>query len=210
MSNFSARWRNAWDFEDECFRESVDHMIDAALDSKNPVVARALTASGWKREGHVTAQLRRQTGLTLQQSPFLPFAEGNFATPSGKAELYSESLNALGLHPVVDFTPPAESRHGAQAKSFPLEMLARKADNFLNSTFSNLPVTQQMEELGLLEMNAIDARARGIANGDRVRVFNGRGEILLTARVDGAVQPGWSPRVCTGLSFLPATGISTC
>jgi anaerobic selenocysteine-containing dehydrogenase len=32
--------------------------------------------------------------------------------------------------------------------------------------------------------------ARGISNGDRVRVFNDRGEIVLKARVDGAVQPG--------------------
>jgi anaerobic selenocysteine-containing dehydrogenase len=122
--------------------------------------------------------------------PFLPFASGNFATPSGKAELYSESLQAQGLHPVVDFTPPAESRHGSKAKSFPLELLARKADNFLNSTFSNLPVTQQMEELGLLEINAADARVRGIADGDAVRVFNRRGDIRLKARVDGTVQPG--------------------
>src|SRR5207302_10910301 len=63
-------------------------------------------------------------------------------------------------------------------------------DNFLNSSFCNLPVTQKMEEAGLLEMNAADARARGIADGDTVRVFNRRGDILLRARVDGAVQTG--------------------
>jgi anaerobic selenocysteine-containing dehydrogenase len=39
-------------------------------------------------------------------------------------------------------------------------------------------------------MHPADARARGIANGETVRVYNHRGEILLTARVDGAVQPG--------------------
>jgi anaerobic selenocysteine-containing dehydrogenase len=47
-----------------------------------------------------------------------------------------------------------------------------------------------MEESGLLEMNAGDALARGIADGDSVRVFNRRGDILLRARVDGAVQMG--------------------
>jgi len=47
-----------------------------------------------------------------------------------------------------------------------------------------------MEDLGLLEMNLADARARGITNGDTVRVFNLRGDILLKARVDGAVQAG--------------------
>ena len=88
------------------------------------------------------------------------------------------------------FTPPAESRHGNGEKTLPLELLARKADNFLNTTFSNVPSVQEMEETGLLEICGEDARARSIINGDRVRVFNRRGEILLRARVDGTVQPG--------------------
>jgi anaerobic selenocysteine-containing dehydrogenase len=91
---------------------------------------------------------------------------------------------------VVQFTPPSESRHSAQAKAFPLELLARKSDNFLNSTFSNQPEIQEMEDMDLLEMSASDARTRGIADGDQVRVFNRRGDILLRARVDGAVQAG--------------------
>ena len=66
----------------------------------------------------------------------------------------------------------------------------RKADNFLNSTFTNLPGMQAMEETGLLEMQPGDAEARGIADGDAVRVFNNRGEIQLKAKVDGKVSPG--------------------
>jgi anaerobic selenocysteine-containing dehydrogenase len=120
----------------------------------------------------------------------LPFERGNFRTASGKAELYSEDLKEQGLDPVAAFTPPTESRHGRKHKNLPLELLARKADNFLNTTFSNIPSVQEMEETGLLEISATDARPRGIADGDRVRVYNGRGEILLKARVDGKVQPG--------------------
>ena len=47
-----------------------------------------------------------------------------------------------------------------------------------------------MEETGLLEISAVDARARAISDGDKVRVFNRRGDIVLKARVDGKVQPG--------------------
>jgi len=169
-------------FEEECFRQSVDEMIDLALESKDP----------WL-QGISRGQLERgQVRLRFDPSPnvFLPFANGGFRTPSGKAELYSESVKAQGLDPVADFTPPGESRHNAQADKFPLELLARKADNFLNSTFSNLPSVQEMEEPGLLEISSADALARGIAEGDKVRVFNRRGEILLKARVDGKVQPG--------------------
>ena len=124
----------------------------------------------------------------MDPAPFLPFAHGGFRTPSGKAEFYCESLKALGLDPVAEFTPPSESRHGK--KGLPLELLARKADNFLNTTFSNLPSVQEMETLGLLELSRPDARDRGIADGDRVRVYNQRGEVELTAKVDGRVQPG--------------------
>jgi molybdopterin guanine dinucleotide-containing S/N-oxide reductase-like protein len=182
-------------FEDECFRESVDQMIDAALDSDHPWL-RGIDRERLEQEGHIRLNFREsevaaEPGAAVPtQSAFLPFAHGNFFTASGKAELYSESLKAQGLDPVVNFVPPNESRHGEQAKTFPLELLARKADNFLNSTFSNLPTIQAMEEAGLLEMNSSDARARRITDGDRVRVFNRRGDILLRARVDGAVQPG--------------------
>jgi len=178
-------------FEDDCFKESVNQMMDIALATDNPWL-KNINRERLEREGHVrlSFQEHKAESDSEMSSFFLPFAKGNFPTASGKAELYSESLKAEGLDPVVEYKPPSESRHGKESGSFPLELLARKADNFLNSTFSNLAVTQQMEEVGLLEMNAIDARPRGIADGDRVRAFNRRGDIVLTARVDGAVQPG--------------------
>ena len=178
-------------FEEECFRESVDQMIDAALDSDHPWL-QGIDRERLEREGHIRLNFEKQFSADGSQFSdfFLPFAKGNFATCSGKAELYSDALKAQGLDPVAHFAPPSESRHSEQAKTFPLELLARKADNFLNSTFSNLSVIQEMEEAGLLEMSTSDAQARGIADGDRVRVFNRRGDILLKAKVDGAVQPG--------------------
>jgi molybdopterin guanine dinucleotide-containing S/N-oxide reductase-like protein len=186
-------------FNDECFTESINEMIDAALASSNPWL-QGITRERLQREGQVrlnfSGQLPGADGppekadVMGSQEFFLPFAQGNFRTPSGKAELYSEAMKALGLDPVVEFTPPSQSRHGVDNATFPLELLARKADNFLNSTFSNLPSVQEMEDVDLLEMHAADARARGIVDGAKVRVYNHRGEIFLKARVDGAVQPG--------------------
>jgi anaerobic selenocysteine-containing dehydrogenase len=177
-------------FADACFSESVDQMIDVALESEDPWM------NGLSRErleqGHARLNFdpgsSTRGGATRLNSAFLPFAHGGFRTASGKAEFYCESLKNIGLDPVAEFTPPSESRHGK--KDLPLELLARKADNFLNSTFSNLPSVQAMEESGLLEISSADALARGIRDGDGVRVFNSRGEILLKARVDGKVQPG--------------------
>jgi anaerobic selenocysteine-containing dehydrogenase len=190
-------------FKDSCFNETVDEMIEGALDSGNPwlkgitrerleserQVRLNFAGSGLPASGDPVAS---DAAVAHEITPFLPFAHGGFRTPSGKAELYSEAMKAQGLDPVAEFTPPAESRHGnAKEKlTFPLELLARKADNFLNSSFSNLPSVQVMEETNLLEMNSADARARGISDGEIVKVYNRRGEIFLKARVDGAVQPG--------------------
>jgi anaerobic selenocysteine-containing dehydrogenase len=44
--------------------------------------------------------------------------------------------------------------------------------------------------IGDLEMHPKDAEARGVHNGDQIRAFNNRGQIVLRAKVDGAVQPG--------------------
>jgi len=172
-------------FNDSCFNESIDQMIDGALDSSNPWL-QGITRERLQREPQVRLNF---SGQSETSEPFLPFAGGNFHTPSGKAELYSEAIKALGLDPVAEFAPPEESRHGARS-AFPLELLGRKADNFLNSSFSNLTSIQAMEEIDILEISSTDARTRGITNGDTVKVFNRRGEIFLKARVDGAVQPG--------------------
>jgi anaerobic selenocysteine-containing dehydrogenase len=180
-------------FKDACFSESIDEMIDGALDSSNPWLE-GIDRKRLENERQVrlnfSGHLPAASGQSETTGPFLPFARGNFRTPSGKAELYSEAIKAQGLDPVAEFVAPAESRNGGQGKAFPLELLARKADNFLNSSFSNLPSIQEMEETNLLEMASADARSRGIANGETVRVYNHRGEIFLKARVDGAVQPG--------------------
>ena len=168
-------------FEDDCFCQTTDELIDLALSSE------VTQLENINRE---RLQRDRYVRLTLSGEPWLPFANG-FLTPNGKARFYDESLMANGMDPVATFVPAEESRHTAAAKRYPLELLARKADNFLNSTFVNLPSLSKMEpQLPMLEMAASDAETRGINNGDRVRVFNDRGEVFLSAHVNGAVQPG--------------------
>ncbi len=175
--------------EEDCFRESVDSMIDHALQSPNPLL-KGITRERLEQEHHIRLNFGANNG-EASATPYLPFAQGQFPTPSGKAEFYSESLKRRGLDPVVSFTPPVESRNGKQAAVFPLELLARKPDNHLNTTFSNLSSVRQMEPwIGMLEMHPQDAVARNVRDGDQVRAFNSRGEIVLQAKVDGSVSPG--------------------
>src|SRR5262249_51333808 len=151
-----------------------DELIDEALTSNNPWLEGI--DRGKLENGAVRLKFAEQSGSGKDAKPFLPFANGNFRTPSGKALLYNKTLAEQGLDPVTEFVPPSESRH-SDTRVLPLELLSRKPDNFLNTTFTNVPALQEMEEPGLLEICTSDAQARGIADGDRVRVFNRRGEI---------------------------------
>lgn len=177
-------------FADDCFQQSTDDVMDATLaKAENQQIPNGwekwmdgITRERLEKEGHIR--------LNLGEGPFLPFAKGGFATASGKAELYSEKLAAQGLDPVVSFVPPEESRLSEGARKFPLELLSRKADNFLNSSFTNIPSLQKMERPELLEISVADAQPRRIQEGDWVRVFNARGEVRLRAHVNGAVQAG--------------------
>ena len=171
-------------FDDECFRESVDEMIETALDTDHEFLA-GITRERLEKESQI------RLNVASHNEPFLPFANGNFKTPSGKAELYSESLAAQGFDPIAKFVAPTESRHAKSdgRRRYPLELLARKADNFLNSSFCNQPGVRSMECPGLLEIHPEDAQERGIREGQTVRVYNDRGAIPLVAHVTDAIQP---------------------
>jgi molybdopterin guanine dinucleotide-containing S/N-oxide reductase-like protein len=180
-------------FTDACFRDTEEQLIRQTLSigfdglSRNPGMEH-ISFEDLKEKGHIPLSFHREP----ETLPFLPFASGPLPTPSGKIEFYSDALAAQGKDPLPGFTPPTESRWSERAGHFPLEFLGRKADNYMNSTFANLDGHRKMEARTRqrLEMHPADAKARGIADGDKVRVWNDRGEIFLNALVDGSVQAG--------------------
>jgi anaerobic selenocysteine-containing dehydrogenase len=162
-------------FTEACFDDREDELIDQALETDDPWFA-GMTRERLEREGHVALQLPVDA-----KGEVLPFSTAEwFRTPSGRGEMI----------PVPVFTAPSESR--ANATAYPLEFLPRKADNYMNSTFANIPPHQRMESrtAGVLEMNRADALARAIESGDEVEVFNGRGRVELKALVNAQVSAG--------------------
>ena len=162
-------------FEEDCFNDDEDALIDQALNTDHAWFS-GVTRERLEREGHVALALPANAAGEV-----LPFSTTEwFRTPSGRGELV----------PVPVFCAPTESR--AHAGEYPLEFLPRKADNYMNSTFANIPQHQKMESrtAGVLEMHATDAAARAIATGDAVEVFNGRGTIRLRVLVNAQVAAG--------------------
>ncbi len=203
QSNFDlfAELARRMGFTESCFGESVDAAIDLALSTNHPRLA-GIDRRRLERDGHARLNFSaaspsetaaqaapHPTSPISNDAPFLPFAQGNFLTPSGKAEFYSEALAAEGIDPLPVFRAPSESRHSGNRR-FSLELLPRKPDNCLNSTFCNLPTHQALEPQPCLEMNPLDAAARGISAGAQVRIYNDRGELVLPAKLDRSVQAG--------------------
>ncbi len=159
-------------FDDRCFQDSDEDLVRQALTGVSGVTLDELRRKGW-------------VSLRIGDAPF---AEGNFPTPSGKCEFYSERLK--DLDPLPTYIPPREDRlsNPALAQEFPLVLISPPAHHFLNSTFVNL---FQEKELGpTLEIHATDAAARHIADGSSVQIFNNRGSFLARAVVTDRTRSG--------------------
>jgi len=180
-------------FAEECFRDTPEDIIRQALaigedgHSANPEMEH-ITYEGLEEQGHIPLGFHREPEV----NPVLPYTSETLPTPSGKVEFYSEAMAAAGQDPLPAFIPPTESRWGKAAEQYPLELLARKADNYMNSTFANLDGHRKMEARTnqRLEMHPEDAKARSLAEGERVKVFNERGSLRLTVMLNADLPVG--------------------
>jgi anaerobic selenocysteine-containing dehydrogenase len=176
-------------FERELFEISDQDLAAAALEAKSPArfPPRAafdeMSLERLTREGPVRLNLPRD---------YAPFAEGGFGTPSGKCELYSPGQAALGLDPLPTYTPPHEDPQTRPelAARYPLQMVSPPVPEFLNSTFVNVDTLRRQAGEPTLEIHPDDACARGIRDGQSVRVFNDRGEFRARAMVGETVKRG--------------------
>ena len=131
------------------------------------------------------------------------------AVPDARPEVRALARRSRrqGLDPLRGLRAAArEPGHDPElAERFPLAFISPPAHHFLNSTFSAQPVFVRREGEPSLTIHPEDAAARGIADGQMVRVFNDRGAFLAKARVSDAARPGvvvglsiWWAKMCPG------------
>jgi len=148
-----------------------------------------------------TLQERGWTRLNVP-TPYLPFANGEFLTPSRKCEFYSERLKEMGLDPVPTYIPPYESpeRDAALVARFPLTLISSPAHQFLNSTFVNVDSLRRSVREPECILHPSDAERRGIGVGMRVAIHNDRGVFTAVARVEAGIREGvvWAPSIWWG------------
>lgn len=116
-----------------------------------------------------------------------------FPTPSGKIEIFSQRLYEMNKPDEIPAIPKyIESWEGPSdplKEQFPLQCFAWHSKAFSHSTYHNIDWLREAQNM-VLWINTTDAKARGIENGDRVRVFNKRGELEIEAKVTTRIMPG--------------------
>jgi anaerobic selenocysteine-containing dehydrogenase len=180
------------------------HLDDACFADDDLTLIRQALASGHAHVEGITLEGLLDRGwmrLNLP-TPYLPFAEGGFPTPSGKCEFRSERMAAMGLDPLPTFTPPYEFPETAPelAARYPLTLVSSPAHQFLNTTFVNVDSLRRGAREPELLIHPVDAEPRGIVAGARVVVHNDRGAFVATARVEERVRTGtvWAPSIWWG------------
>lgn len=164
-------------FDDPCFLATDAELIDEAVDAADPRL-------GGLRPSELP--LDRALNMTADgQAEIVPFATVFPKTASGRAELASDWMEeARGFR--VPAYRPVES-------AYPLALITPSSADRTNATFGGHPASDGVQPL---EINPVDAAARGIAEGAIVRVHNDLGETRLRAVVTDAVRPGsvYSPK----------------
>ena len=192
----------AMGFDDPHFKRTDEQMAVDSLDWSSPALA-GITMEALQQRGF--ARLKVGTPDT-----YAPHATGNFMTPSGKVELKAsmaaggsfvlplfrqgsnEFQDGTPIDPVPCYIPPQESRdtNAALGQKYPLNILSPKNHAFLNSGYGN--IARQLGHAGeqYVIMHPADARARSIAEGERVEVFNDRGRFHAELQVSDEVREG--------------------
>jgi anaerobic selenocysteine-containing dehydrogenase len=157
-------------FTDPIFTASDAELMDDAVDPADPRLGGVRPSA---------LPLDRALPMRFGGDDAIMFKNVRPATPSGKVELASSYLEDKYGQRLPDFRPfrtPA-----------PLILITPASDERITSTFGGLSAS---DETPPLEMHPDDARARGLADGARVRVWNDLGEVHLPLRITDSIRPG--------------------
>ena len=156
--------------------------------------------------GHL--RLPTEPGLTLLADFRADPVGHRLATPSGRIEIFSQTIDGFGYpdcagHP--RWYEPTEWLGGERAARYPLHLLANQPATRLHSQLDGGATSQASKVQGRepIRIHPDDASTRGLADGDVVRVFNDRGACLAGVMIDDRLRPS-VVQLPTGAWYDPA------
>lgn len=178
-SEIFRRLARAMGYDDPGFQQSDEEILRELVEKQRHPRFAGITWQALRERGFVRLNVPK---------PYLPFAEGNFPTPSGKCEFFSARMAADGYDPLPTYHPPLWQQGAAPAAS--LVCISPPAHSFLNSSFANVERFQRREGTPIVQIHPDDAATRNIEEGMSVQVVNDLGSVTLTARITTDIIPG--------------------
>ena len=198
---FSAQFTAGW-----TEMEWLRHLYDLARDQAAKRSVGMPSFDAFWEAGHIEFQVPGNPPVLLAAYRDDPEAHP-LRTPSGRIELFSETIAAFGYddcpgHPV--WLEPAEWLGSEQATVYPLHLLSNQPRSRLHSQLDCGEVSRgsKVANREPVWLHPDDATVRDIANGDVVRIYNDRGACLAGAVVTDAIRPGVI-QLATGAWFDP-------
>lgn len=189
--------RSSWEWLRHIYEPTRKALADKGLHAPDFDTA-------WQ-EGEIHLPLTDKPGL-LEGFRADPVAHA-LGTPSGLIEIQSETVASFGYvdcpgHPA--WLEPEEWLGGARARDFPILLVANQPATRLHSQldFGAHSRSEKVAGRERLRLHPLDAAARGIADGDVVRVFNDRGACLAGVQISDLVRQGVA-QLSTGAWYDP-------
>jgi anaerobic dimethyl sulfoxide reductase subunit A len=136
----------------------------------------------------ITFERLQSEGIVRVNAPPSPLHYLRPATTASKRiEFYNDILLPLGEELPLHKDSPEQEQFGAK---YPLTLITTRIMFFMQSIYSNVDFLREIVPEPYLEINPNEAQARGIGDGDTVRVFNDRWAFKVKARISQAVGPG--------------------
>ena len=177
-------------FEEECFGGSVEAALEDMMAGSGLGITLADLREhpeGYDVPGEPTEPRHYETGGLRKDG------EPGFNTPTGKIELVSTVLEQYGFEGLPVYEEPVYSPVSTPelAMDYPLVLNSGgRVPYYTHSKLRDLPWLNQFMPEPVVRLHPKDAEARGIADGDPVRVFNQFGEVAMKAELSNIVLPG--------------------
>lgn len=132
-------------------------------------------------------------GFVYGKQRYKKYEEKGFKTPSGKIEIFSQTMKDLGLPPLPEYKDSLESKRMSPelAEKYPLILTtgARRLHN-IGSRLRNVPSLRQRIPDPVVEINPVTAEQYGLADGDMAVVENDRAQVEIKVKVTEAIMSG--------------------
>ncbi|MGD9525260.1 MAG: molybdopterin dinucleotide binding domain-containing protein, partial [Pseudonocardia sp.] len=171
------------DGTDNAFTQTDEDMVRELVDDTNNPLMEGITFEQLEENGWVAANV---------DSERRNYVKNGWPTPSGKIEIWCEALvrDYPDQDPLPTYVPEIFGQEDPLRAKYPIQVLSSAVHQFIGSSFQHVPRLHAMQSRPTVELNSEDAEARGITDGDLVRLYNDQGETYCHAVVVQGLIPG--------------------